>query len=362
MIVSIIPDIEDIKLSEEYSHHKTLKKAITVIASEFLTFFADQTEEKIGLRPNPSSITIQSVDIKRNVGRKRELYLVELNLASDVGVQETRLFIKLFRDHEKVLQEASGAIQLEELLKKKKGQEITVMTPKLLYYSKEWNILVYEGIYAEEFDDFNLCPLNDKMTLIGSSLPKIQGYTMKEVDLQRYYLLLENTLKELHSIIEYSLPLNVNEIPIVRDLLVKELETRMFYSYSGALSFGDFHTGNIMLESKQYKIRSLITNRVSANFEILNRILVWVLDPEFFDAESKNCDRVDRMEDIANIFTSYIISEYAKKGKITESVNLIERFIIGYNFAEDERKKEDGFKLFGLYDVSQIKVNDGKTE
>ena len=138
----------------------------------------------------------------------------------------------------------------------------------------------------------------------------------------------------------------MNEIPIVRDLLVRELETRMFYSYSGALSFGDFHTGNIMLESKQYKIRSLITNRVSANFEILNRILVWVLDPEFFDAESKNCDRVDRMEDIANIFTSYIISEYAKKGKITESVNLIERFIIGYNF---EFKDVTGITLADCY-------------
>jgi hypothetical protein len=333
-------------LSEKYSHHKTLKKAIAVIASEFFTFFADQTQEKVGIRPNPTSITIQSVDIKRNVGRKRELYLVELNLSTDVGMHETRLFIKLFKDHSKVLQEASGAIYLEDHLKGKKGEEIRVMTPKLLYYSKEWNILVYEGIYGDDFDNFNLCSIEDKMMLIGSALPKIQGFTMKEIDLQRYYLLLEKTINELYDICEYSLPNYEKIIPQIRELLIQELEQRMFYSYSGALSFGDFHTGNIMLQANPMKLTNLFTKDVNKNAETLNRTMVWILDPEFFDLESINYDRIDRMEDIANVFTSYLLSEFSEKNSIKKTVKLIEKFLIGYNL---EFKKKTGINLQDCY-------------
>lgn len=306
-------------MSQSYSYHKTLKRAITVIASEFFSFFSDQVKLKTGLRPDPLSIQIQSIDIKRTIGRKRELYLVDIPFSSDIGVHETRLFIKLFKDHEKVLQEASGAINLEEILKNVNE----VKSPQLLYYSKEWNILVYEGIYADEFDQVTYLSIEDKINLAGMALPLVQGITLKDVDIQRYYLLLENTIKNINEIVEYSAPEYIAELNNIQEKMVLELEGRMFYSYGGGFSFGDFHTGNIMVEKTVMKLRNQ-NNKI-------DNIRIWLIDPEFFDSESPNHDKIDRMEDIAGIFTGILLSEFAKNSNVNNSFLLIKEFIKGYN-------------------------------
>ena len=183
--------------------------------------------------------------------------------------------------------------------------------------------------------------------LVGSALPKIHGYTIKQIDLQRYYLLLERSMNELQNIIENYVPGYLKKVHQIRDLMVSELEKKMFYSHGGAKSFGDFHPGNIMFQSTHEKNSNLFDeDSGTLNFETLNRTKVWVLDPEFFDVSSENFDCVDRMEDIAGLFASYLLSEFSEMNTIKETSKLIDKFFKGYNL---DFKKNVDIKLEDCY-------------
>lgn len=307
-------------MSKRYSQHKALKKAFEVVASEFSTFFSDKVKTQYGVRPSPESIKIQSIDIKNILGRDRELYLVDIPFSSDAGIYQTRLFIKTFKDKQKVFQEASGSMHIEGILKNQQS----VKTPKLLYYSKEWNILVYEGIYAENFDSFNQISWEDRHFLAGAGLPIIHGNTLKEVDLQRYYLLLEKSISQIKIKIEVLIPEAVTILDLVQDNLVKEIEQRMFYCHGGGISFGDFHSGNMMLEFTNDTLRT--TGRPNTD-----NIQIWLIDCEFIEYESENADKVDRFEDIGNFFAKSFLEEFSQNQKIKEGLKYLKSFLTGYN-------------------------------
>ncbi len=306
-------------MSNRYSQHKTLKKAFEVVASEFSNFFADKVKTEYGIRPSPSSIKIQSIEINNILGRERELYLVDIAFSSDAGIYQTKLFIKTFLNQQKVFQEASGSIHLEELLK----NQISVKTPKLLYYSKEWNILVFEGIYATDFDKFNRISDDEKFFLAGLGLPVLHGKTLKEIDLQRYYLLLEKSISQIKIKIKEIIPEGVTIVDILRDTLVKEIEQRMFYSHGGAISFGDFHSGNLMLAPLNEKIRNISKS--------IDNIQIWLIDCEFTEFDTENADRVDRFEDIGTFFAKDFLEEFSKNQKIKNGLMNLKSFLTGYN-------------------------------
>ena len=307
------------KMSNRYSQHKILKKAFEVVASEFSNFFADKIKFQYGIRPDPKSIKIQSIDIKNILGRDRELYLVDIPFSSDAGIYQTRLFIKTFKDQRKVFQEASGSMHLEEILK----NQNSVRTPKLLYYSKEWNILVFEGIYADDFDKCPYLSIEEKYFLAGLGLPVLHGSTLKEIDLERYYLLLEKSISQIKSRISSIIPEGVTVLDVLQANLVKEIEQRMFYSHGGGISFGDFHSGNMMFERINEKIRNL--NKTIDNIQI------WLIDCEFTDFDIENADRVDRFEDIGTFFAKNFLEEFSETQKIKTGLKNLKSFLTGYN-------------------------------
>ena len=306
-------------MSNRYSQHKTLKKAFEVVAGEFSNFFADKVKMQYGVRPDPKSIRIQSLEIQNILGRDRELYLVDIPFSSDVGIYQSRLFIKTFKDQQKVFQEAGGSMHLEEILK----SQNSVRTPKLLYYSKEWNILVFEGIYAEDFDKCSLVSVEEKNFLAGLSLPVLHGKSLKEVDLHRYYMLLEKSISQIRNKIYPIIPEATAIMDILQENLVKEIEQRMFYSHGGGISFGDFHSGNMLLEPLNQKIRDY--HKQSDNIQI------WLIDCEFIDFDSPNADKVDRFEDIGTFFAKDFLEEFSQNGKIKEGLKNLKSFLTGYN-------------------------------
>lgn len=306
-------------MSKRYSQHKALKKAFEVVASEFSNFFADKVKIQFGIRPNPSSIKIQSMEINNILGRDRQLYLVDIAFSSDAGIYQTKLFIKTFIDQQKVFQEASGSMHLEELLKK----QMSVKTPKLLYYSKEWNILVFEGINAIDFDKYALITVEEKHFLAGVALPVLHGDTLKEIDLQRYYLILEKSISQIKLKIKEILPEAIAILDILRDNLVKEIEQRMFYSHGGAISFGDFHSGNMMFESIKEKVRNVNSS--------LDNVQIWLIDCEFTEFDTENADRVDRFEDIGTFFAKDFLEEFSQQQRIIAGLKNLKAFLTGYN-------------------------------
>lgn len=327
----------------DWAADKALKKAMKVIASEFSNYFSGLTVKQEGLRPHPDSIAIQSIEIKNMIGRGRQLHLVEVNYHSDVGLGHSgRLFIKVFNTYGKLDEEANGAIFLQKILEKNSY----IKTPKLLYTSQDYNILVYEGLYAEELDKYENLEEADKLFLAGSVLPAIHANVLKEVDLQRYYLILEKTIEKLIEI-DKKMNLDMNEqLKNIRQLMVLEIENYMFHSHGGARVFGDFHAGNIMISNRELRPNNKLNDYQQLENNLYQNLQIYIIDPEFLDPES---DQVDRFEDIASFFIKDILDEFIESNfkALDKSKTNINQFLKGYN--EQFQKMTNGLNLRDLY-------------
>ena len=294
--------------------HRTqrrLKEAFFTIAEQFTHYFREQIYAQEGFRPK--EIKVVSLDTTEIVGRERKLHLMDVTIATEMGFQRSRLAIKVFDSLEKTLAESRGNQVLRYIL----GDNKEIRTPQLLYYSKEYKILVYEGLYAETFEQAKI-PLEEKYFLAGRALATIHGFDLKNIDLQRYYTLLN---KVFTSLMDQDV-IAKKRLEDLRDRIVTEIEQKLFYSYGGGKYFGDFHSGNIMFTRIKEKIR---------NFNLKSDyVQVYLIDPEFTeDCTESTCN--DRFEDIATFFSKELLQEYVNSGNIKNNRYLIDQFLNGYN-------------------------------
>jgi hypothetical protein len=291
---------------------KRLKEAFYTIASHFVTYFQEQIQKTEGYKPQ--DITFHSLEPLAIIGRNRKLHLMEVIYASSMGFHKSKLAIKVFDAMDKVLQEASGNQILRYVLDG--NQE--VKTPQLLYYSKDYQLLIYEGLFAEEFNNVKILE-EEKYFLSGRALGSIHNKELKNIDLERYYMFVENIFSKL---------IHSNYIPKktlenIRDKIVDEIESRMYYSHGGSRSFGDFHSGNIMFEKKDKIVR---------NFGFKSDYLqIFLIDPEFIeDCIESTCP--DRFEDFGTFFAKIMLEEFIKtNGKPEKFERFVRSFIGGYN-------------------------------
>ena len=300
---------------------KKLKEAFFVIANQFSSYFQEVVYRAEGIRPK--TIKVQSLDPTGRAGRNRKLHLIDVVFSSDLGFHRARLFIKVFESVDKVLSEANGALQLQEWL----VGLTDIKTPRLLYYSKDYQILVYEGLFAEDLENSDLA-LEEKYFISGLALSRIHGSNLKEVDIQRYYLLVDQLINQL-------LAIQVPERTIIpfRDSIVEEIEKKLYYSYAGSRSFGDYHPGNIMVSKNAIRQRN--TGRPSDFMEI------HLIDPEFVERD----DRIDRMEDVGNYFAKIALEDYVQTGGLAKTLSFVKLFFAGYNTVFDNKN----ITLEGLY-------------
>ncbi|MFW9927866.1 MAG: hypothetical protein ACFFD1_00575 [Candidatus Thorarchaeota archaeon] len=294
---------------------KRLKEAFYIIASHFSSYFQDQVLKQSGYRPK--DINFHSLDPVAIVGRHRKLHLFEVNFSSEMGFHKSKLAIKVFDNLDKVLQEATGNQILRSVLE---GQS-EIQTPQLLYYSKEYQLIVYEGLYAEEFENFKLAE-NDKFYFAGRSLGSVHNRDLKNVDLQRYYTFIDKIFTILFE--KYTKLIPKNTLELIRDRLVQEIEERLFYCYGGSRSFGDFHPGNIMFGRGEDKEK--------------NKIKIFLIDPEFIeDCIETPC--VDRFEDIGTFFAKIGLEEYVRtNGSLINTKKIVKSFLNGYNSKYEDIK------------------------
>jgi hypothetical protein len=291
---------------------KRLKDAFYTIASHFVTYFQEQIYKTEGFKPE--DIKFQSLEPIAIIGRNRKLHLMEVIYASSMGFHKSKLAIKVFDAMDKVLQEASGNQILRYVLE---GNE-EIKTPHLLYYSKDYQLLIYEGLFADEFESITI-PEDEKYFLAGRALGTIHNKELKNIDLERYYMFVENIFSKL--IDSKFIPKMILEN--IRDRIVNEIESKMYYSYGGSRSFGDFHYGNIMFAKKTEKVRDF---GFKSDF-----LQVFLIDPEFIE-ECIESTCPDRFEDIGTFFAKILLEEFIKSnGSPTKFENLIRSFISGYN-------------------------------
>jgi hypothetical protein len=303
---------------------KRLKEAFYTITSHFVNYFQDQTYKNEGYRPK--DIKFHSLEPIAIIGRNRKLHIFDCNYSTEYGFHKSKLAIKVFDAMDKVLQEASGNQILRYVLE---GNS-EVKTPQLLYYSKDYQLLIYEGLFAEEFVNVKI-PQDEKFFLSGRALGTIHNKELKNVDLERYYMFVENIFSKLFE----SKYIPKKNLEYIRDTIVNEIETRMYFSYGGSRSFGDFHSGNIMFEKHSEKIREF--GLISDDY------LVFLIDPEFIeDCTESTCP--DRFEDIGTFFAKDLLEDFVKSNeRPNKTENYIKTFLNGYNT---------------IYEVFKVKIRD----
>lgn len=279
------------------------KKHLLVDFIEQFRWYLDEVTVKL-YGTESRYLTLTSVDFINKVGRNG-LELVTAKYQSDVGILEIILAIKEFSSSE----EAENNYIMTELLQKRlkrknieKEKQLKVATPRIIF--QKGNTLVYEGIKSNSFNETTL-PWDVKNYLAGQALAKYHGIIFKSISPLRYSHLLNSTLKQL--------PID-NDFKKQYIQLASNLLEQLPVYYTGTASFGDFHEENILF---------------SIN-ENTNKIIVWLIDPEYVEQLSKK-NRADRMEDIATFFLNRAIETFSRDGNLNEMQRDKNAFFDGYN-------------------------------
>ncbi|MHA1512851.1 MAG: hypothetical protein ACTSRJ_02165 [Candidatus Hodarchaeales archaeon] len=178
---------------------------------------------------------LSNLELGKRLGKRKELQLMNVTVVDALQNKKFRvdLAFKFLTDANEAIKEANGAVWLEEMLKNNNR----VKTARLLYFSKEYSLLIYEGLSQSTEFFTNELDLPQKFFLAGSALPYVHGLFRNKVSVDRYLHLITETLNGLNVTAE-----DRNEL----NSLFKPHLKRIGMSSAGAHSFGDFHPGNLM--------------------------------------------------------------------------------------------------------------------
>ncbi|MHA1542017.1 MAG: hypothetical protein ACTSQH_03490, partial [Candidatus Hodarchaeales archaeon] len=139
---------------------------------------------------------LSNLELGKRLGKRKELQLMKITVVDALQNKDFQvdLAFKFLNDSNEAIKEANGAVWLEELLK----NNDRVKTARLLYFSKEHSLLIYEGL-SESTEFFsNELDLPQKFFLAGSALPYVHGLFKQNVAVDRYLHLITETLNGLN--------------------------------------------------------------------------------------------------------------------------------------------------------------------
>lgn len=275
--------------AEKIRKKQRLKLILAEIVENLKDYFDELQIRKFG--KTSRFIVLTDITQVHKIGSKG-LNLVIANFNSELGTMRLSIAIKRFSNANEAF---NNKLLTERLSKRLDGTGVS--TPRVIF--ENGPMLIYEGIQGETFYDSTLLDQESKLQLAGEALAKYHTVVLRQVDPERYFFLLQQTLKTL----ELSLEEKSNLISMAE----KHLSIISSYS-SGTAIFGDFHQGNILFSKENGKIRT------------------WLIDPEYVEEERT----ADRMEDIATFFLRTAIDHFERKNSLTGLRNEILPFFEGY--------------------------------
>ncbi|MHA1973370.1 MAG: hypothetical protein ACTSW1_10265 [Candidatus Hodarchaeales archaeon] len=252
---------------------------------------------------------ISEIRLGKRLGRRDELQLVTVIVCSvDNQEFEVDLAFKFVTDPDLSAKEGNGSIWLGDVLK----NNIKVHTPKLLYFSHQNSLLIYEGLGdTQEYMESEL-DQPQKLFLSGLSLPYVHGIFKNRVYLDRYLHLITSVVDGLN--------ISASDRDEIYSLF-KEGLVRVGKSQAGANCFGDFHPGNIMFK----KADTISTNTGDLKIDSTE---IYLIDPAYIDTQGN----VDRTEDIGTFFSKFGYNDYYISESFDRTVDDFEVFLKGYNY------------------------------
>ena len=252
---------------------------------------------------------LSNLTLGKRLGKRKELQLMTVSVCDALQNREFEvdLAFKFHENSDAAIEEANGAAWLEDLLK----TNSRLKTARLLYFSKEHSLLIYEGLSnPTEFFE-NELDLPQKLFLAGSALPYIHGLFEQKIVIDRYLHLITETLNGL------------NISPNDRDelnYLFKHPLKQMGLSLAGAHCFGDFHPGNLMFYESNTPLENTGDIRI-------DKTITYLIDPAYLDRDSF----VDRAEDIGTFFSKFAYNDYSLSQNFDKTVSEVELFSKGYD-------------------------------
>ncbi len=280
---------------------------IRVLSKYFLRQLEQLLREKTGAFFPVDQIT--SLSLGKRLGKRKELQLMTITVIDALQNKQFNvdLAFKFHHDPDAAIKEANNAVWLEEMLK----TNSLVRTARLLYFSKEHSLLIYEGLTDPTEYFVNELDLPQKLFLAGSALPYIHGVFKQKVQVDRYLYLITQTLEGL------------NVAPGDRDelnSLFKQPLKQIGLSLAGAHCFGDYHPGNILF----HEIDTPVANTGDIR---IDKTVIYLIDPVFVDRDSF----VDRAEDLGTFFSKFAYNDYSLSQNVDKTVSEVELFCKGYD-------------------------------
>jgi hypothetical protein len=275
--------------AEKIRKKQRLKVILAEIVENLKDYFDELQVRKFGRKSR--FIVLTDIAQVHKIGSKG-LNLVIADFNSELGTMRLSIAIKRFSSTNEALK---NKLLTERLSQRLDGTGVS--TPRVVF--ENGPMLIYEGIQGDTFYDSTLLDQNSKLKLAGEALAKYHTVVLRKVDPERYFFLLQQTLKTL------ALPLEEKSNLI--SIAEKHLSIISSYS-SGTAIFGDFHQGNILFSSENGKIKT------------------WLIDPEYVEEERT----ADRMEDTATFFLRTAIDHFETRNSLTGFRKKILPFFEGY--------------------------------
>lgn len=245
----------------------------------------------------PHNINFDSIRSDRKIGTTG-IQLVSVNFSCEYGKVQAGLAVKVYRNAAELPPIVEKINFLSDRLKP--YYSLGVSTAKIIFQKSQ--ILVMEGITGESFRHSTV-PISEKYRLAGKCLAALHGHEANQSNTQHY--------RELEYATIETLPLNTDAKNFLKEKF-QSFPLEKYSQNSGAISFGDFHAGNLLFEINLYKSPLLMSH---------------LIDPEFLQTEPTS----DRFEDIANFFVNRAIQEFQIKGKLFQITRELRSFLAGYD-------------------------------
>ena len=245
----------------------------------------------------PQNINFDSIRSDRKIGTTG-IQLVSVNFSCEFGKVQAGLAVKVYKSPKDLPPIVEKINFLSDRLKP--YYSLGVSTAKIIFQKSQ--ILVMEGITGESFRHSTV-PISEKYRLAGKCLAALHGHEKSMVNTQHY--------RELEYATIETLPISSDAKNFIKTKF-QEYPLEQYAKESGAISFGDFHAGNLLYEINLYKSPLLMAH---------------LIDPEFLQTEAIS----DRFEDIANFFVTRAIQEYQMKGKLFQITRELRSFLAGYD-------------------------------
>lgn len=265
--------------------------------------FSDYFVSRVAATYNetPSNVNVLNISAERKLGTTG-IHIVKVELDSNLGEDVASIAVKIYQQNE----QAADVVNRINALQKRISPfyDLGVSSASVIFFSG--SVVIMEGIPGFVFRESKI-PRPQKYRYAGKALAAFHGSTKEQVWFDKYKLLVNRSLQSLPNLIPDEIKVALNDrfkevLPYAEQVSLN----------SGAITFGDFHPGNVIFDVKLGRSPMIQTH---------------LIDPEFLDMSSTDHDR---LEDICNFFVVETVDVYRHDPELRRLRMNLKAFLSGY--------------------------------